>query len=144
MHYRIMAVEAATIHGEAFARQPEMFKPRISQLIRDGLAVTRAELEAARAHHARYGADVEPLFSAVDALLMPATVTTAPDRETTGDPKFNSPWSYAGAPAVTFCCDLAEDGMPVGLQLVGRRGQDESLLSVAAWCEQLFDVSGVA
>jgi aspartyl-tRNA(Asn)/glutamyl-tRNA(Gln) amidotransferase subunit A len=139
MHYRIMAAEAAAIHRDAFTRQPEMFKPRISQLIRDGLATSAADLSAARAHQTRFAADVESLISDVDALVMPATVTTAPDCETTGDPKFNSPWSYAGVPAVTFCCDLAEDGMPVGLQLVARRNGDESLLAIAAWCYRLFE-----
>ena len=34
--------------------------------------------------------------------ITPATVSTAPDPSTTGDPAFNSPWSYTGLPTVSF------------------------------------------
>jgi aspartyl-tRNA(Asn)/glutamyl-tRNA(Gln) amidotransferase subunit A len=71
-----------------------------------------------------------------DAVLMPATPNIAPDITTTGDPKFNSPWSFAGVPTVTIPCGLSAEGMPVGLQLIGAAGSDESLLSAAAWCER--------
>ena len=55
----------------------------------------------------------------VDALITPATVSTAPDPSTTGDPAFNSPWSYTGLPTVSFPIGLAPDGLPVAVQLVG-------------------------
>ena len=67
---------------------------------------------------------------------MPSTATTAPaSLDTTGDPKFNSPWSYAGLPAITIPCGLADDEMPCGLQLVGPRNSELQLLHTAAWCE---------
>ena len=80
------------------------------------------------------------LFADCDALVTPFTDTTAPATlETTGTPKFQAPWSCAGVPAVSIPCGLAPDGMPVGLQLVGRQNQDEALLGVAQWCESAIN-----
>ena len=78
------------------------------------------------------------VFGDFDALLTPATTGTAPGRETTGDPRFNSPWSYCGLPTVSVPCGLASDAMPVSMQLIGRAREEAALFSVAARCEQVF------
>ena len=73
-----------------------------------------------------------------DALLTPATNITAPGPETTGDPRFNMPWSYSGQPTVSFPCGLTEEGMPAALQLIGRSFDEPALFAAAAWCEQVL------
>ena len=76
------------------------------------------------------------LFDGVDALVMPATNTTAPaNLGTTGDSRFNSPWSFVGLPTVSFPSGLDSQGLPAGLQLVGKSNREDTLLRVAAWCE---------
>ncbi len=76
-------------------------------------------------------------FADVDAWVMPATNTAAPRCDSTGDPRFNSPWSYTGLPEVTLPCGLAaSNGTPIGLQLVGQPYGDAALLDHAAWCER--------
>ncbi|MDN5931894.1 MAG: amidase, partial [Pseudonocardia sp.] len=52
----------------------------------------------------------------------------------TGDPVFNAFWTYAGAPCVTLPL-LEIGGMPLGVQLTGRRGGDGPLLRTARWLE---------
>jgi aspartyl-tRNA(Asn)/glutamyl-tRNA(Gln) amidotransferase subunit A len=66
---------------------------------------------------------------------MPSTPTTAPGPETTGDARFNSPWSYCGLPAVTIPSGVDDHGLPVGLQIVGPHHGEGELLAAAAWCE---------
>ena len=62
----------------------------------------------------------------------------APDTSTTGDPAFNSPWSFLGLPAVSFPIGLSPDGLPLALQLVGiGPGVDLDLLETASWCEDV-------
>ena len=78
-------------------------------------------------------------------LAMPTTPAPAPARlDTTGDARFNIPWTFAGLPAVTIPCGLSPAGMPIGLQLVGPRGADAELLAVAGWCEKVLDFTAVA
>jgi Asp-tRNA(Asn)/Glu-tRNA(Gln) amidotransferase A subunit family amidase len=72
--------------------------------------------------------------------VTPATTSVAPGRETTGSPALNLPWSYCGLPAVTFPSGCTHEGLPVGLQLVGRRHGESSLLGVAKWCESALAV----
>ncbi len=70
--------------------------------------------------------------------ITPAAPSTAPDRSTTGDPSFNSPWSYTGLPTVSFPIGLASDGLPVAMQISGWFLLDQTLLATAAWCEQVI------
>jgi aspartyl-tRNA(Asn)/glutamyl-tRNA(Gln) amidotransferase subunit A len=143
MHYRIMAHGAAETHREQFAHHASEYAPRIAELIREGQAFSADDLQAALTHQRRFAADMAARFATGEALgqilVMPATVTHAPpDLDTTGDPRFNSPWTYAGLPVVTVRCGLTDDGLPVGLQLVGPQNGEEQLLAAAAWCERML------
>ena len=71
-------------------------------------------------------------------LVCPATVTTAPPAKTTGDPWFNSIWTYAGVPSLNIPCGLATDGLPVGLQLLTGFGQDLRAARMAQHLEQIL------
>ncbi len=71
-----------------------------------------------------------------DALVTPTTTTTAPDMSTTGQPVFNAPFSYAGFPSLTLPAGLGNNGMPIGVQLIGRPWAEETLLAAAAWVER--------
>jgi aspartyl-tRNA(Asn)/glutamyl-tRNA(Gln) amidotransferase subunit A len=79
-------------------------------------------------------------FEEVDALLTPATTGVPPDAGTTGDPAFNSPWSYTGLPTVSFLAGWTPDGLPLAVQLVGRPWAEAGLLAAAAWCEARLGV----
>jgi aspartyl-tRNA(Asn)/glutamyl-tRNA(Gln) amidotransferase subunit A len=73
-------------------------------------------------------------------LLTPATRGPAPDAATTGDPAFNSPWSYTGLPTVSVPAGWSSDGLPLSIQLVGPPWQEAEVLAAAAWCEQFVGV----
>jgi Asp-tRNA(Asn)/Glu-tRNA(Gln) amidotransferase A subunit family amidase len=143
-HRTIMAFDCARQHVSRFSLAPYEYLPQISALIREGLAIQPEAYNEAVALQATFTRDLLAAYPDVDALVMPATTTTAPTRETTGDARFNVPWSLAGVPAVTLPCGLATDGMPCGLQLVrphGKTHADEfALLAIAAWCEAALDV----
>lgn len=53
----------------------------------------------------------------------------------TGHPIFNAFWTYAGTPCVSLPL-LEIDGMPLGVQLTGRRGGDGPLLRTARWLDK--------
>lgn len=131
--YILMAVGAAAYHGERFRRRPDDYPPKVSQLIRDGLTTSAADYDRALQHHTRFWAEIDSAFpDGWDTFITPATVGPAPSAETTGDPVFNSPWSYAGLPTVSIPIGWSVDGLPLSVQLVGQRGKDEKLLDLAA------------
>lgn len=137
MHRIIMAVDAARHHKPWFPTRRDAYGPNIAALLDEGLSTSKEQYRAALAHQQQFKQDIGELLRPFDALLTPATVTPAPaSLETTGDPSFNSPWSHAGVPTVSFPCAVSGEGLPIALQWVGAAGTDAHLLSVAEWCEE--------
>jgi Asp-tRNA(Asn)/Glu-tRNA(Gln) amidotransferase A subunit family amidase len=139
MHRIIMAVDAAEMHFQSFTQQRDAYGPQLSGLIEEGMSSFAVDYALALRHHARFQQDIREIIRDSVVAVTPATVTPAPPGlDSTGDPQFNSPWSYAGVPTVTIPCGLADDGLPCGLQLIGAIGAESHLLSVAAWCEGIL------
>lgn len=137
-HRLIMATETAAVHQQRFAEQPAEYDPCITQLITEGLHASATDYVRARELQLLLKRRIQDSFSEFDALLCPATTEAAPDISTTGDPAFNSPWSYTGLPTVSFPIGLSTGKMPLGVQIVGRSGGEAQLFRVARWCEQVI------
>jgi len=89
----------------------------------------------ARAAEAHTGLDA--FFGGCDAVLVPAAPGEAPvGLGNTGDPVFNRMWTLLGVPCVTLPARWAENGLPTGVQLVGRLGNDPRLLACAGFLER--------
>ena len=72
-----------------------------------------------------------------DAILTPPALGTAPKGlGATGDPVFCALWTLLGMPAVTLPLMRGANGLPLGVQLVGRRNYDGRLLRTARWLER--------
>jgi Asp-tRNA(Asn)/Glu-tRNA(Gln) amidotransferase A subunit family amidase len=72
-----------------------------------------------------------------DAILTPPALGTAPKGlGATGDPVFCVLWTLLGMPAVTLPLMQGANGLPLGVQLVGRRNFDARLLRTARWLEK--------
>jgi Asp-tRNA(Asn)/Glu-tRNA(Gln) amidotransferase A subunit family amidase len=69
-----------------------------------------------------------------DAILTPAALGTAPKGlASTGDPSFCTLWTLVGLPALTLPLLQGANGLPLGVQLVGRRNFDARLMRTARW-----------
>jgi aspartyl-tRNA(Asn)/glutamyl-tRNA(Gln) amidotransferase subunit A len=136
----IMASEAATVHRAAFEADPAPFPPKIAALIREGRTAAAMDYVGALRHRLRLIAHMGAALADVDAALMPGAPGAAPvGLDSTGNPGFNTLSSICGLPAVGLPVALSPQGLPLGLQLLGRTGQEDDLLSVAAWCESVAD-----
>ena len=82
--------------------------------------------------------DVNAAFGDADVLVLPASPGEAPDLSTTGDPTFNRLASLLGLPAITIPVTLGPSGLPLGVQLIARRWEDELLLRAARTVERRF------
>ena len=77
---------------------------------------------------------LETIFTQADAIICPAALGPAPETlASTGDSIFNGLWTMAGTPAVTLPMLTAANGLPVGVQIVGRNGDDAALMATARW-----------
>ena len=82
--------------------------------------------------------ELNEAFDVYDAFVTPAAPGVAPlGRESTGNPIFCTLWTLCGVPTVTL--PLLQDavGLPIGVQLVGARGNDARLLRTARWLANL-------
>lgn len=135
-HRTVMAVEGAAYHKERLQRHPEDYGPKIRGLLEEGISTPAPEFARCKDHQRTLTRHMTLCFAdGIDALICPATTTPAPDSSSTGDPAFNSPWSYTGLPTVSFPVAMSPDGLPLSLQLVGRHFGESDLLAAAAWCE---------
>jgi Asp-tRNA(Asn)/Glu-tRNA(Gln) amidotransferase A subunit family amidase len=143
-HRIVMAAEAAHIHMQWLEQHPENYPPRIRDLVEEGASLWARDYLSAEAGMtaAEHTIKACVLRHNLSALITPATIGTAPDPSTTGDPAFNSPWSYTHLPTVSFPLSRAADGLPVALQLVGLGMRDFALLRVAHWCESAIQMRG--
>jgi Asp-tRNA(Asn)/Glu-tRNA(Gln) amidotransferase A subunit family amidase len=70
-------------------------------------------------------------------MLTPAAPGEAPQGlGYTGNPVFNRMWTLLGTPCITVPAIRGENGLPTGVQLVGRIGDDSRLLAAALFLER--------
>ena len=74
------------------------------------------------------------VLESFDAILTPAALGTAPSGlGSTGDPIMCTLWTFTGQPAITVPLLKGVNGLPRGVQLVGRRDGDAALVRAARW-----------
>src|SRR5579863_824196 len=111
--------------------------PRLAQMLDAGMSVCAEDYDRALARAAAARAALGGFFGDCDAVLVPAAPGEAPKGlGNTGDPVFNRMWTLLGTPAVTLPARWGESGLPTGVQLVGRVGEDARLLAAAAFLER--------
>jgi aspartyl-tRNA(Asn)/glutamyl-tRNA(Gln) amidotransferase subunit A len=137
-HRTVMAVEAAVYHECRLRRHPEDYPPNIRHLLEEGVACSAPEYGRSKKHQYRLSQEIQGCFEGYQALLTPATTRAAPDAKTTGDPAFNSPWSYTGLPTVSLPAAWNADGLPMAIQLIGRSWDEAELLAAGTWCEEVL------
>ncbi|GMA17381.1 amidase [Deinococcus metallilatus] len=136
----IVLSEAAQVHSEALKETEPGFLPFTHASLRQGQALTEEEVRAAFAHRAGYRAQLDDLLSRFDVLLAPAVPTPPPlvgqEEVEVGEGRLplrravlrlTAPFSLLGAPTVA----LPSTAPFVGVQLVGRHGEDDRLLGLA-------------
>jgi len=129
----IMGYEMArSLAWERFERG-ELLSERLRGVLDAGWQVTHARYDDAQAHADRCRAVITDMFREYDVLIAPATLGEAPKgHATTGDPLFCRIWTLLHLPCITVPAGVGPNGLPVGLQIIGRLGDDARLLEAAA------------
>ncbi|MBX9758495.1 MAG: amidase [Beijerinckiaceae bacterium] len=99
-------------------------------------SVMRADYKAALERAGAAQAELEDRTGAFDVLLMPSAPGEALASLTDLVPdEFAKFWSLMQAPAVNLPVFNGANGLPLGLQVIGRRGDDDALLARACWID---------
>ena len=144
----ILVAEVYSIHRERLAHRGDDIDPIVRGRVSKGADILAADyVEAVRARNALIAAMDERLAD-LDALVMPTTPLVAPRIDELADPKVFMARNGLCLRNTTIgnffdLCAVSlplprEGGLPVGLMLLARNGQDRKLLRIAAAIEKTF------
>ncbi len=136
VHRVIMSVETAAVHEDMFKTRGDEYRSYMRGFIASGLLVPATAYLRAQRLRGQIILDMRNLIERFDCVICPSATDSAPEGlEWTGSPAFNSPWSLTGFPSITVPSSLTENGLPLGLQIIGTPYSEWELLRIAAWCE---------
>lgn len=139
-HTTIICSGLARSLKDIYRNRSEALSERLRGMIEAGIETSAERHEEALCHADRCMMEFSAIAGKWDAILTPATPGEAPEGlAATGDPIFQVVWTLLQVPCVTFPWATGPNGLPVGIQLVARKGDDARLLSVAKWLQARKD-----
>lgn len=149
---KILLAEAAAYHQEHIERHADQIGTDVLTRFQWGLEVTGVEYALARRTQVEWRHQLTQLFESIDALVLPATPFPATPIEES-DPvalsrgnltRFTRMFNLTGNPALVLPCGRTQDGLPIGLQIVGAHWQEEEILHIAKAYEAARGEFGIA
>lgn len=141
----ILPAEAVAYHRENLAKRSAELGADLVRRLQNGLTLTRDEYVLARRRQAEITRQLELYFADLDFLVIPTTRVAAP--LATEDAvqmahnltAFTAPFNLTGFPALSLPCGFTHGGLPIGLQIVGRKWQEGTILQVAHQYQRVTD-----
>jgi len=135
-HRTILEADLARGFGADCERGGEKMSGVLREMIERGGKCLAVDYNRAVEGASALNGLLEEAFRRCDAILTPAAPGEAPvGLGSTGNPVFCTIWTLCGTPAVTLPLMEGSGGMPIGVQLVGPKGDDARLLRTAKWLE---------
>jgi aspartyl-tRNA(Asn)/glutamyl-tRNA(Gln) amidotransferase subunit A len=150
--FLVLSVEATSFHAPWMRSCPQDYTPQVRNRLESGLAYSAVEyLEALRWRGPALASHLEAIGD-VDIIVAPAARAVAPkiaDADIGGGAnaralinemsRFLRPMNYLGVPALVVPVAHSAEGLPIGLQLVGRPFGDETLIALGCALQQVSD-----
>ncbi len=136
-------------HQQMFEHSPQLYDPRTLDRVRGSAGVT--EIDYVRQREAlKASSPADSLFDKLDLILSPTVPVSAPplsDLEALDSVALRAfevksllrntvPFSFLWCPSISVPCGFTRSGLPVGLQISGRPGDDRRVLQLATVYEQ--------
>ena len=148
----VLAVEAAAFHKRWMIERPQDYGPQVLMRLQNGLAVPAVSyLEAMRWRGPALAAHLAAV-NGVDAVIAPVAPVAAPtiaESDVGNGPdaeaviqrltRFTRPVNYLGLPSLAIPAGFTRDGLPVGMQLIGRPFDEATLLRIGAAFQRATD-----
>src|SRR5690625_1060656 len=133
LHRTIHLADLAKHYSRYYQWDKEQLSPRLREMIEEGQKILALDYNVAHDWIEILNAGLEEIFDRYDAVITPGTSGEAPGIESTGSPIFCTLWTFCGTPTLSLPLLVGKDELPIGVQLVGRRGRDGRLLRTARW-----------
>jgi aspartyl-tRNA(Asn)/glutamyl-tRNA(Gln) amidotransferase subunit A len=151
VYLHMVLAEAASYHGPTLETVPDRYTPPVRLRLEMGRYVLAEDYVRAMAGRRALIHQVDMALAGRNALVLPTLPITAPPIGCgtvaiagTAHPvrnlmlRLTQLFNVTGHPAISLPCGLADDNLPSGLQLIGRRGQTTTLLATALAVEALL------
>ena len=133
-HRTIMEADLARSFEREYAHGKDKLSSILREMIERGQKVLAVDYNNAVSRIPVFNRALDSIFDWHDAILTPATTGVAPvGLESTGSPIFCTIWTLCGMPAITLPILQGSNDLPLGVQLVGAKGDDARLLRTARW-----------
>jgi Asp-tRNA(Asn)/Glu-tRNA(Gln) amidotransferase A subunit family amidase len=140
-HRTILEADLARRFEVDYERGKDRMSGVLREMIERGRKILAVDYNRAVERVSVLNGLLEEVFHWCDAILTPATTGEAPlGLGSTGNPVFCTIWTLCGTPAITIPILEGANGMPIGAQLTGPRGDDVRLLRTARWLEKRLAV----
>jgi len=126
--------ERAACMAVAWDHHREKLSPQMQRYIENGLKISRDEHVAGMKRVDECRVLLGPVFEKYDVLLVPCVPGEAPKGlGATGDPSMQAIWTALHTPTMTLPTHRGPNNLPVGIQLVAQRYDDDRLFACARW-----------
>ena len=133
-HRTIMEADLARSFETEYARGKDRLSATLREMIERGQKVLAVDYNEAVGKISALNEFLGEIFHHFDVIVTPATTGEAPSGlDSTGSPIFCTLWTLCGVPALSLPLMTGPSDLPVGVQLVGPRGDDARLLRTARW-----------
>jgi aspartyl-tRNA(Asn)/glutamyl-tRNA(Gln) amidotransferase subunit A len=147
----IASAEAYAFHAPYFTKTPEFYQAMTRQRLQQAASIPASVYVNARREMDQLRRQADSVFSTVDLLVTPTTVTSPitieagasdPPLPPEGTPlEFRNTHMFdvLGLPAISVPCGFTRDGMPIGLQIAGPRFGETRILALANGYQHITD-----
>lgn len=133
----IIPVEVAAVHQDWCKSSADLYGPKLRACIEAGRTISATSYLRVQRIRRQATDEFQQLFDKVDLIATPTVPAPAPKGiETTGDPRYCTPFSCLGMPALNIPVRAETTHLPVGLQLVAPHGADRLLLKAGRLLEE--------
>ena len=134
-HATILCAGLARSMSDIHSNHADQISGQLMEMLDKGKATPPSELLEALSHADSCMMEFPSVLEGFDILLTPSAPGEAPEGWATGNPIFQIMWTLLQVPCLTLPWTTGPTGMPVGVQLIGRKGLDRQVLEVAKWLD---------
>jgi Asp-tRNA(Asn)/Glu-tRNA(Gln) amidotransferase A subunit family amidase len=136
IHPTIQEFEAHQALAWEYRTHRDAMPPLLLEKLDETVGTPPGDYDQARSLARRARGALADIFGDVDVLLTFSAPGAAPEGlDWTGDPRFNRLWTLMGVPCVNIPATIADGGLPVGVQVIARFGDDAGALEAARFVE---------